>query len=104
MTTKRKQPQPAVGKNTGSVASAYSSTTTRAEGHAVVTPPVGKAVPSASRPDNENDMAGAIGLSIDNLGALTLVTEQCVLALTPEQTLALGDFLACCDPLWSQRV
>jgi hypothetical protein len=96
-------PQPAVG-NAGSVASASSSVTTPAKGHYVATPPAGKTVSAASRPGNETDMTGAIGLSIDNLGALTLVTEQRVLALTPEQTLALGDFLACCDPLWSQRV
>lgn len=55
-------------------------------------------------PTAPTNMAGEIGLSIDNLGALTLVTEQRVIVLSPEQTLALGDFLACCDPLWSQRI
>lgn len=83
----------ASGKNTGSAASVSLLDLFPTEGSAVANPPAeGTAMPS---------VGGNVSLAIDDRGELAVYHPQAGLVrFTPDQTLALGDFLRLSEPLW----
>lgn len=102
--TQQRAPQPAVSKNTGSASSA-SLLPGFTEGRAVApeapkpTPKPRELGPAAREASARNE----IRLSIDDSARLSITLadgQSDPLRLTPEETLALGDFLVCTEQLW----
>lgn len=81
-------------KNTGSAASGCLLDSFLLEGCAGAQTPADGGTPSAGR-------AVAISCAIDDRGELAIVhPEAGVVRFTPDQVLALGDFLRLSEPLW----
>lgn len=99
----RRDPQPAVGQNTGSAPSGLlPEQSSSADGRAVATSPApapkGRELgPAAARAPASN----AMDITIDQDGAVTFcIPNEPPIELDPGQTLALGHFLISTEPLW----
>lgn len=95
------KPQPEVGKNTGSVTSAPTST----EGHAVIEKaPAAEASASAPECDVADD-APEIDFAIHADGRLSIIDGDDTLILPPSATRRLGHFLGCLEMrAWPPRL
>ena len=101
------QPQPAVGKNTGSARSGMSSTAASPEAHAVAAPATPKPASErrgtgpAQTKASAGDATSALDIRIDHDGTITIGTVESVIELDPQQARKLGHFMAATHGIWN---
>jgi hypothetical protein len=95
------QAQPEVANNTGSDPQVATSLPAEVAVAAIKATPKPKAKVRELGPAAQTVSAGNdVGIQIDNLGVLTIATEETVIELEPLQVLVLGDFMSKSEGIW----